>query len=63
MENNTDRLKADFNFLMQRLAKADDFFQKNPNKVDGYLEEYNKIIRQLSKIDKEYFKITGSEIY
>lgn len=55
-----EELKREYNQTIQRINKAHEYFNDNPNKCEGkLLEEYQKLLARCSELDKHYKELTG----
>ena len=58
-----DPLKQQYNEVLKRQKKADDFYNKASSEdADKWLPEYNKIIRNLGTLAYKIEKIEGREL-
>lgn len=56
-------LKVQYNKLIDREKKAQQFFEAAPSEaVDKWLTKYNQLVRQLSSLIILYEKLTGKEM-
>jgi len=63
MENSLSKLKTEYNRVIAREIKAEEYFKDAKIKhIEHYLPEFNNITIQLSGMMREYIKLTGYEM-
>lgn len=57
------QFKIKYNHYIEREKKAEIFFNNNFDKIEKrHIEEYHKIIKELSGLIQEYRKVAGKEM-
>lgn len=56
------KLKQNWNYTLQRYKNAEKLAKEDPDKFIKFIDLFNKIVVELSKMIKEYEAITGEKI-